>query len=308
AVSPGVVQQQTNEAWKLSVFGSSTASNSWSIDGQNNTLNESGQAFWWPNPDTVEEVQVLALGAPAQYGNMSGAAMNVVTKSGTNEYKGSSNVWYQDDSSTSESATGFGIADDGVTVVENVPFRRDQFLDFSATLGGPIKKDKAWFFAAFEILRDSYNEVGDPSGLPYEIFSDRYDLKLNWAPTQSLSFQAKYHIDNWPWEFSEAFRTDSATGGEGDENPAWGARFDKVISSNTFLEFAYSGYDGIDIHESRTGSQEDGFIDYSPPGGGPERYSGGLYYPWAWDTSQDAVDATVSTYADDFLGGDHEFK
>jgi hypothetical protein len=46
AVAPGVVQQQTNEAWKLSAFGSSTASNSWSIDGSNNTLNESGQSFW----------------------------------------------------------------------------------------------------------------------------------------------------------------------------------------------------------------------------------------------------------------------
>jgi len=66
AVTPGVVQQQTNEAWKLSAFGSSTASNSWSIDGSNNTLNESGQAFWWPNADTIEEVQVLAIGAPAQ--------------------------------------------------------------------------------------------------------------------------------------------------------------------------------------------------------------------------------------------------
>ena len=61
AVSPGVVQQQTNEAWKLSAFGSSTAANSWSIDGSNNTLNESGQSFWWPNADTIEEVQVLAI-------------------------------------------------------------------------------------------------------------------------------------------------------------------------------------------------------------------------------------------------------
>ena len=93
--------------------------------------------------------------------------------------------------------------------------------------------------------------------MPYEIFSDRYDIKLNWAATESLSFQAKYHIDNWPWEFSDAFRTNSATGGEGDENPAWGLRLDKVFGSNTFLEVAYSGYDGIDIHESRTGSLED---------------------------------------------------
>ena len=128
AVTPGVVQQQTNEAWKLSAFGSSTASNSWSIDGQNNTLNESGQAFWWPNPDTVEEVQVLAIGAPAQYGNMSGAAMNVVTKSGTNRFKGSANIWYQGDSLTDDS-TPDGVAE--LPGYADTGFRRDQFTDLS---------------------------------------------------------------------------------------------------------------------------------------------------------------------------------
>ena len=224
AVAPGVVQQQTNEAWKLSAFGSSTASNSWSVDGQTTTLNESGQAFWWPNPDTIEEVQVLAIGAPAEFGNMSGAAMNVVTKSGTNQFQGGFKVWYQDDSLTSESATNHGLADDGVTRVDNVPFRRDEFLDFSATLGGPIVRDKVWFFAAYEIFRDALNEVGDPSGLPAETFSDKYDLKLDWAATESLNFQAKYHRDDWPWTFSDGFRTASATGGEGDRNPAWGCQ------------------------------------------------------------------------------------
>ena len=148
AVAPGVVQQQTNEAWKLSAFGSSTASNSWSIDGQNNTLNESGQAFWWPNPDTVEEVQVLAIGAPAQYGNMSGAAMNVVTKSGTNALQGSAKIWYQSDSLTNDDVPSDAA---GLPGFADVGFRRDQFVDLSLTLGGPIKKDKAWFFVAYEI-------------------------------------------------------------------------------------------------------------------------------------------------------------
>jgi len=297
AVAPGVVQQQTNEPWKLSAFGSSTASNSWSIDGSNNTLNESGQAFWWPNADTIEEVQVLAIGAPAQYGNMSGAAMNIVTKSGTNAFKGSANIWYQGDSLTGENAT-----------IDGVGFRRDQFADLSVTLGGPIKKDKAWFFLAYEYFRDAYNEVGDPSELPNEIFSDRYDVKLNWAPSDNVSLQAKYHSDIWPWKFSDAFQTASASGTEGDENPAWGASLDWIISNNTFFEISYSGYTGIDVYESRTGSVEDPFIDYSPPEGGPPRYSGGLYFPWSWENRQDAIDVAVSTYADDFLGGDHEFK
>jgi len=297
AVSPGVVQQQSDQAWKLSAFGSSTASNSWSVDGQNNTLNESGQAFIWWNPDIIEEVQVLAVGATAQYGSMSGAAMNVVTKSGTNQHKGGINLWYQNDSMTSEGAK-----------TDGVPFRRDEFSDLSITHGGPITQDKAWFFLAFERLRDSYNQVGDASVLPNETFSDRYDAKLNFALTDSTSLQAKYHQDDWPWTFSDAYSTASASGTEGDENPAWGLNLDTLVGTGTLVEFAYSGYSGIDVYESRTGSTEDPFIDYSPEDGGPPRYSGGLYYPWSWDNSQDAVDLTVSTYADEFLGGDHEFK
>ena len=237
--------------------------------------------------------------------DMSGAAMNVVTKSGTNDFHGGVNIWYQGDSLTDDQvpsdATGLpGYADVG--------FRRDQFTDVSFTLGGPIKKDKAWFFVAYEYFRDAYNEVGDGSELPNEYFSDKYDVKLNWAPSNSVSLQAKYHNDIWPWKFSDAFQTASASGTEGDRNPAWGAGLDWIISNNTFLEIAYFGYTGIDVYESRTGSVEDPFIDYSPPEGGPPRYSGGLYFPWTWDNRQDAVNVAVSTYADDFLGGNHEFK
>ena len=73
-------------------------------------------AWWWINPDTIEEVQVLAIGAPAQYGNMSGAAFNVVTKSGTNDFKGAANIYYQDDSMVGENAE-----------IDGIPFNRDKY-------------------------------------------------------------------------------------------------------------------------------------------------------------------------------------
>lgn len=104
--------------------------------------------------------------------------------------------------------------------IDGVPYRRDEFSDLSVTLGGPIVRDKAWFFAAVERYRDSNNEVGDPSELPNEIFSDRYDIKLDWALSDSTNVHAKYHIDSWPWKFSDAHQTASASGTEGDENPA----------------------------------------------------------------------------------------
>ena len=116
-------------------------------------------------------------------------------------------------------------------------------------------------------------------------FSDKYDVKLNWAPTQSSNIQVKYHKDDWPWSVLRRVRQRPRRAARRVTRIRLGASgFDQVLSPTTFLEVAYAGYDGLDIHESRTGSLEDPFIDYSPPGGGPETFSGGLYFPWAWDT------------------------
>ena len=69
-------------------FGSSRTSNSWNVDGVDVTAPETGKAWWYINPDTIEEIQVLGVGAPAEYGNHTGAVLNVVTKKGGNDFHG----------------------------------------------------------------------------------------------------------------------------------------------------------------------------------------------------------------------------
>ena len=54
---------------------------------------ETGTSWVGVNPDAIQEVQVMGIGAPAEYGNMLGAAFNVVTKSGSNEVKGGVNAY-----------------------------------------------------------------------------------------------------------------------------------------------------------------------------------------------------------------------
>ncbi len=296
AVTPGV-SQQSEGSDGFSVFGSSTQSNSWSVDGQDTSNVDTGRSYWWINPDTIEEIQVLAAGAPAQFGNMTGGAFNVVTKSGTNDFKGSLNAYYQTSGLTDENAEINGIA-----------FNRDDFLDFSATLGGPIKRDKVWFFAAYQNFSDTYSEPGVDPASPTLFPSIKYDIKLSAAINQSTLIDAKYHLEDWEWEYGDAFSTPSAQGNQGGDNPAWGIGFDMVLNERNLLEIGYAGWRGEEHWRSRTGSTEDPFIDYSPPGGGPPLYSGSLWYPYDYDLARDQVDATLSTHADDFLKGDHEFK
>ncbi len=296
AVAPGI-SQGSEGSTALSAYGSSIASNSWNIDGQNTTNADTGNAWWYINPQTIEEIQVLAVGAPAEYGNMSGAALNVVTKSGTNDLAGSFSAYLQADSATSTNAD-----------INGIEYERDEFRDLSFTLGGPIVRDKLWFFGAYQESRDSFSEPGVDPNFPTSFPSDRYDVKFNAQFSDNTSLDAKYHYENYDWVFADPFLTPDATGVETGKNPAWGAGLQHLFGSSTLFEARYAGYSGDDDWVSSTGSFADPFIDYSPPGGGPAVQSEGIWYPYRWDLANDQADVKLSTHAADFLGGDHEFK
>ena len=87
--------------------------------------------------DAVKEFQVVATGATAEFGRTAGGVVNVVTKSGTNEFHGSLFHFQRLEALTADTSDGKPLTD----------FHREQF---GANVGGPIKKDKAFFFVAFE--------------------------------------------------------------------------------------------------------------------------------------------------------------
>ncbi|HEY7162319.1 MAG TPA: carboxypeptidase regulatory-like domain-containing protein, partial [Acidobacteriota bacterium] len=75
-----------NTAFAHSILGSNTNENMYQMDGTDLTSALTGAAWPWPNTDIIEEIEVLDIGAPAEYGNYQGAVVNVVTKSGGNEF------------------------------------------------------------------------------------------------------------------------------------------------------------------------------------------------------------------------------
>ena len=81
-------------------YGSNMQSNAWHVDGLEASAPETGTAWVYTNPAMIEEIQVLGVGARAESGNMLGAAFNVVTKSGTNKFKGTFDAYYQGDALT----------------------------------------------------------------------------------------------------------------------------------------------------------------------------------------------------------------
>ena len=296
AVSPGI-SQASEGSTSLSAFGSSVASNSWRIDGLDTTSSDTGRAFWWTNPAIIEEVQVLGIGAPAEYGSMSGAAINIVTKSGTNEFSGTVDWYHMNDGLTEQNAEIDGLA-----------FHREEFDDLTGTLGGPLARDKAWFFASIQATEDAYAEPGVDPSFPTAYPTVRSDIKFNAAFNDSNMMEAKYHFEDYDFVFAAPNTTPDAIATEFGNNPAWGLQFQSVLTPNDYLEVLYTGYSSDDNLLSATGSTAAPYADYSPADGGPTQYSGSPGYTYIWLLGRDQLDVKLSHHADDLLGGDHDFK
>lgn len=300
SASPGM-SQTTEGSDRQVAFGSNVQSNSWHVDGLDTSAPETGSAWWYINPDTIAEIQVLGIGAPAEFGNMLGAAFNVVTKSGTNDFKGAFNAYFQDDALTGENIT---LADS-----EHPHFTRTEFHDLTLTAGGPLRQDRAWFFAGVERLRDAIAQPGvDPAFAPLNR-ADRYDVKVDVRITDGNQLALKGHYEEWGIpESGSAFIAPSASGFESGTNPAWGLNFTSVLTNKDLFEFHYAGWWGDDLWRSQTGSTEPPFVDFSPPGGGPPVYSGGVPYPFDYVTYINQADVKLSHFADDFIKGSHDFR
>jgi Carboxypeptidase regulatory-like domain/TonB-dependent Receptor Plug Domain len=148
-VVPGVSQDANADPLartSITVYGSSGAENSFFIDGVNTTGIEYGFQGKELNFEFVQEVQVKTGGYEAEYGRSTGGIINVITKSGSNEFHGDVFTYYEPDAlqSDSKEVVNTGGAPTAFT-------KEDVGVD----LGGFILRDKLWFFGAWDRLRES---------------------------------------------------------------------------------------------------------------------------------------------------------
>jgi outer membrane receptor protein involved in Fe transport len=306
--APGVTQANNggfNNA-SSSSFGSGTDENSYQLDGTDFTAPLTGEAWPYPNTDAIEEIEVLSLGAPAEYGGLQGAVFNVVTRQGSNEFHGDANFYYQSQGLTDRNTTD---AEDG-----GFPYHRNKYNDFTAQLGGPIVKDKLWFFASYQYQRDDRAQPGVDPDFPVKEAADRVFGKINWQINAKNKLQLAYHDDYYELPFpATALTSPSSIQVETGNNPSPGVTFTSILSDKTYVEARYSGFFGNDhaapLNECATPSLECG------PRVNPRFYdldtgeiTGGIYYWYEGEIWKNAAALKVSHFADDFLGGSHDFK
>jgi hypothetical protein len=204
ASAPGSLQGgDSNNTTRTMVFGSSYDENSYQVDGVEITDNYFNEAQAEPNTDAIEEIEILSLGAPAEYGNLTGAVYNIVTRQGTNQFHGDFAFYLQTDGLTSNNSKSLANPDgtfvDACPTEGRCPWTRDRYTDWSAQIGGPIVKDKLWFFLSYGNQRDYYWDVGVDSSNPLTAVrarTDRYFGKVNWQLSQKHKIQATFHLDD----------------------------------------------------------------------------------------------------------------
>ena len=137
----------------FNINGLRSTFNNFLLDGiDNNAYGTSNQGFsnqvMQPSPDAVAEFKVVTNNMSAEYGRSAGGTINVAYRSGTNRFSGAAWEFYRD---TDLNATGFFKPATGKPILD-----RDQY---GGTLGGPILKNRAFFFADVEAFRQTREVV-----------------------------------------------------------------------------------------------------------------------------------------------------
>jgi hypothetical protein len=163
-LTPGVSVVQGPDGDEITFAGQRGVFNNISLDGGDYNNGFFGEQVGGQRAaiditlDAVKEFQVVATGASAEFGRTAGGVVNVITKSGTNQVKGSLFHFQRLEGLTSDTSDGRPL--------EN--FHREQF---GGTVGGPARKDKAFYFLALEGIRENLRRpnLSEPIGAPCSV-------------------------------------------------------------------------------------------------------------------------------------------
>ncbi len=270
--------------------GGGSSANAYQLDGIDVSDPEGGTAWAFVNFNIIEEAQLVGLGAPAEYGGFTGVVFNSITKSGGNQVKGSVEAYYTNDSLTGNNSDIPGLSP-----------TTDKSYDTNLQWGGPISKDKLWYFLSGQYVADDTSDGG-----PIRTERDpRAFGKLSWAASDSLS------IDGWgEWDRfdvtgrgGDAVTPLEATVTEDAPEIVWNFAARKVLSSDTILSLAYGGFTGYYYLDPNQGYDIPGRLDAATG-----LYSDNSYYFYLADRDRQQANGSISHHAADFLKGDHDFK
>ena len=183
-LQPGLTDNTPN-AGQVTINGAFAYDNIFLVDGVDINDNLFGTANNLYVADAIQETQVLTSGISAEYGRFSGGVINVITRSGGNDFSGSYRLNMYKPSWTSVTPFERESGTD-----EREGDLRDN-LDHEITLGGPVLRDRLWFFYSGLITRQAGTDTFNETGIGFDTSSaeDRNQVKLTatLAPGHTVS-------------------------------------------------------------------------------------------------------------------------
>jgi hypothetical protein len=179
------VERSTNANNEADVNGSRQQSNNYLLDGQEINENINNTIGYSPSPDSLEQIRVISSNANAEFGNVNGGDVVMVTKSGTNHFHGSVFGFLENENLNANSWSNDAA---------DLPKGSYTQTLFGGTFGGPIFKDKLFFFVDYEGLREHSSGQQLASVAPTAFRTGDLSLLLNPAafanPIQLYNTQA----------------------------------------------------------------------------------------------------------------------
>jgi hypothetical protein len=177
----------------VSAFGSGTNENQFLIDGTNFTCPCNGIARSEPGVDFIQEIKVQSVGASAEYGNVQGAVIDVVTRQGSERFLYDASYYGQTASLTSQPV----LLALSAPATGQSGYERSRYRDLTTNLGGPAVRDRLWFFAGYQYLRDYDSQPGTDPTYPRTYEQNKIFGKLTWQLAPGWQLVQSVHDGFW---------------------------------------------------------------------------------------------------------------
>ena len=262
-VAPGVVG-----TGNVNSAGALTSNNLYVIDAVDTTDPTTGTFGTNLNFEAVQEVSVLTSAVGAEYGRAQGAIVNVITKSGTNRFEGAFKYLFANDQWNAQNKT--------VNEITGASLARDKFDHVNPTYsfagGGPIWRDRAFFFATWELIQNTSPRRQTAGIIPEDFQQVREDRYSNVRGTVQLAeghtawikyFQSPgdgiLRDDYWPGFGYQTGDREAITAQE-QNSENWAAQWSGVLRNNWSMEAAAASYSSL----ITVGTFEPGILNNAP--------------------------------------------
>jgi len=273
------------------VLGSTIGENAYFVDGVDSTNPVTATATAVLNFDAVAEIRLETAGFEAEHGRATGGILNLVTRSGGNQLSGTFDLRYRNDA-FQESGDHFDAGELS---------SRHQVA--GATLGGPILRDRVWFFASYQWLEDLFTPIGSPTTTEQE---GQASLgKVTWQVGPGWRLAVRGMADRTTWDNWGASRwvMPEATGFKRGETGVSSAELTSVLSDSLLWTVTAGAYD----YESTVRPQSGDLAAIGHSNSDTNLNTGNYGNQQSWDTTR--VDlATDLTWFVDHSAGAHELK